>query len=317
MKKKIINRIISFLLTLFLVSLFVFAAVDLAKGDSSLVVLSDEAGVEEVERYRKDNGLYDIFLIRYLRFLKAFFTFSWGHTVGGEKVVDVILSRLPLTLSLTFFSIFLSLLISLPLLFFSLSKVGGRRQSILTVLSSALMVIPTFISSLVLILIFSLWLKLFPVSGYVRLKDGIFPYLRSLFLPSLSLSFLHSAVMMKIMREALEESLKMNYTRTALAKGMKEKKLVVLSAFRPSLPVLFSLVSDSLSVGFGGAAVVENVFALPGMGSLLVKGALERDGNLVSISVLIIAFLVSLFFFIADLGSYLIDPRQRRSHEEN
>ena len=317
MKKKIINRIISFLLTLLVVSLFVFAAVDLAKGDSSLVVLSDEAGEEEVERYRKDNGLYDIFLLRYLRFLKAFFTFSWGRTVGGEKVVDVILSRLPLTLSLTFFSIFLSLLISLPLLFFSLSKVGGRRQSILTVLSSALMVIPTFISSLVLILIFSLWLKLFPVSGYVRLKEGIFPYLRSLFLPSLSLSFLHSAVMMKIMREALEESLKMNYTRTALAKGMKERKLVVLSAFRPSLPVLFSLVSDSLSVGFGGAAVVENIFALPGMGSLLVKGALERDGNLVSISVLIIAFLVSLFFFIADLGSYFIDPRQRRVHEEN
>ena len=317
MKKKIINRIISFLLTLLVVSLFVFAAVDLAKGDSSLVVLSDEAGVEEVERYRKDNGLYDIFLLRYLRFLKAFFTFSWGRTVGGEKVVDVILSRLPLTLSLAFFSIFLSLLISLPLLFFSLSKVGGRRQSILTALSSALMVIPTFISSLVLILIFSLWLKLFPVSGYVRLKDGIFPYLRSLFLPSLSLSFLHSAVMMKIMREALEESLKMNYTRTALAKGMKERKLVVLSAFRPSLPVLFSLVSDSLSVGFGGAAVVENIFALPGMGSLLVKGALERDGNLVSISVLIIAFLVSLFFFIADLGSYFIDPRQRRVHEEN
>ena len=317
MKKKIINRIISFLLTLLVVSLFVFAAVDLAKGDSSLVVLSDEAGVEEVERYRRDSGLYDIFLIRYLRFLKAFFSFSWGRTVGGEKVVDVILSRLPLTLSLTFFSIFLSLLISLPLLFFSLSKVGGRRQSILTVLSSALMVIPTFISSLVLILIFSLWLKLFPVSGYVRIKDGIFPYLRSLFLPSLSLSFLHSAVMMKIMREALEESLKMNYTRTALAKGMKERKLVVLSAFRPSLPVLFSLVSDSLSVGFGGAAVVENIFALPGMGSLLVKGALERDGNLVSISVLIIAFLVSLFFFIADLGSYFIDPRQRRVHEEN
>ena len=317
MKKKIINRIISFLLTLLLVSLFVFAAVDLAKGDSSLVVLSDEAGVEEVERYRKDNGLYDIFLIRYLRFLKSFFSFSWGRTVGGEKVVDVILSRLPLTLSLTFFSIFLSLLISLPLLFFSLSKMGGRRQSILTLLSSGLMVIPTFISSLVLILIFSLWLKLFPVSGYVRLKEGIFPYLRSLFLPSLSLSFLHSAVMMKIMREALEESLKMNYTRTALAKGMKERKLVVLSAFRPSLPVLFSLVSDSLSVGFGGAAVVENIFALPGMGSLLVKGALERDGNLVSISVLIIAFLVSLFFFIADLGSYLIDPRQRRSHEKN
>ena len=317
MKKKIINRIISFLLTLLVVSLFVFAAVDLAKGDSSLVVLSDEAGVEEVERYRRDSGLYDIFLLRYLRFLKAFFTFSWGRTVGGEKVVDVILSRLPLTLSLAFFSIFLSLLISLPLLFFSLSKVDGRRGSILTLLSSALMVIPTFISSLVLILIFSLWLKLFPVSGYVRLKDGIFPYLRSLFLPSLSLSFLHSAVVMKIMREALEESLKMNYTRTALAKGMKERKLVVLSAFRPSLPVLFSLVSDSLSVGFGGAAVVENIFALPGMGSLLVKGALERDGNLVSISVLIIAFLVSLFFFIADLGSYFIDPRQRRSHEEN
>lgn len=316
MKKKIINRIISFLLTLLVVSLFVFAAVDLAKGDSSLVVLSDEAGVEEVERYRKDNGLYDIFLIRYLRFLKSFFSFSWGRTVGGEKVVDVILSRLPLTLSLTFFSIFLSLLISLPLLFFSLSKVGGRRGSILTVLSSALMVIPTFISSLVLILIFSLWLKLFPVSGYSRINNGFFMHFRSLFLPSLTLSLLHSSLMMRIMYSTLKESLEMPYTNTALSKGMKEKSLVVSSALKPSLPIFFTLISDSISSALGGSCVVENVFALPGMGSLMVKGALERDASLVSTCVMVVAFLVSFTFLVTDILTDAVDPRIRRSNEK-
>ena len=317
MKKKIINRIISFLLTLLVVSLFVFAAVDLAKGDSSLVVLSDEAGVEEVETYRRDNGLYDFFLLRYLRFLKAFFTFSWGHTVGGEKVVDVILSRLPLTLSLTFFSIFLSLLISLPLLFFSLSKVGGRRQSILTVLSSALMVIPTFISSLVLILIFSLWLKLFPVSGYKSINEGYLIHFRSLFLPSLTLSFLHASLMMRVLYSALDDSLSMPYTRTSLSKGVKERNLVFSSALKPTLPIFFTLVSDSLASAFGGSAVVESVFALPGLGSLMVKGALERDAETVATAVLVVAFLVSFVFLISDIASDLSDPRRRRSDEKD
>lgn len=317
MGNRIKRRILSFVLTLLIVSLFVFSSVSLALGDSSSFVLSDEASSIAVEDYRRTMGLDDNIFIRYLRFLGNFFTLNWGKTIGGEEIRKVILDRLPVTLSLSFYSILFSTFFSILIVFFSLQKRGMKESRIISILSSAFLVLPSFLTSLLLVLIFSLWLKLFPVSGYVRLKDGIFPYLRSLFLPSLSLSFLHSAVMMKIMREALEESLKMNYTRTALAKGMKERKLVVLSAFRPSLPVLFSLVSDSLSVGFGGAAVVENIFALPGMGSLLVKGALERDGNLVSISVLIIAFLVSLFFFIADLGSYFIDPRQRRSHEEN
>ena len=108
----------------------------------------------------------------------------------------------------------------------------------------------------------------------------------------------------------------MPYTNTALSKGMKEKSLVVSSALKPSLPIFFTLISDSISSALGGSCVVENVFALPGMGSLMVKGALERDASLVSTCVMVVAFLVSFTFLVTDILTDTVDPRIRRSNEK-
>ena len=316
MGNRIKRRILSFVLTLLIVSLFVFSSVSLALGDSSSFVLSDEASSIAVEDYRRTMGLDDNIFIRYLRFLGNFFTLNWGKTIGGEEIRKVILDRLPVTLSLSFYSILFSTFFSILIVFFSLQKRGMKESRIISILSSAFLVLPSFLTSLLLVLIFSLWLKLFPVSGYSRINNGFFMHLRSLFLPSLTLSLLHSSLMMRIMYSTLKESLEMPYTNTALSKGMKEKSLVVSSALKPSLPIFFTLISDSISSALGGSCVVENVFALPGMGSLMVKGALERDASLVSTCVMVVAFLVSFTFLVTDILTDTVDPRIRRSNEK-
>ena len=316
MGNRIKRRILSFVLTLLIVSLFVFSSVSLALGDSSSFVLSDEASSIAVEDYRRTMGLDDNIFIRYLRFLGNFFTLNWGKTIGGEEIRKVILDRLPVTLSLSFYSILFSTFFSILIVFFSLQKRGMKESRIISILSSAFLVLPSFLMSLLLVLIFSLWLKLFPVSGYSRINNGLFLHFRSLFLPSLTLSLLHSSLMMRIMYSTLKESLEMPYTNTALSKGMKEKSLVVSSALKPSLPIFFTLISDSISSALGGSCVVENVFALPGMGSLMVKGALERDASLVSTCVMVVAFLVSFTFLVTDILTDTVDPRIRRSNEK-
>ena len=316
MGNRIKRRILSFVLTLLIVSLFVFSSVSLALGDSSSFVLSDEASSIAVEDYRRTMGLDDNIFIRYLRFLGNFFTLNWGKTIGGEEIRKVILDRLPVTLSLSFYSILFSTFFSILIVFFSLQKRGMKESRIISILSSAFLVLPSFLMSLLLVLIFSLWLKLFPVSGYSRINNGLFMHFRSLFLPSLTLSLLHSSLMMRIMYSTLKESLEMPYTNTALSKGMKEKSLVLSSALKPSLPIFFTLISDSISSALGGSCVVENVFALPGMGSLMVKGALERDASLVSTCVMVVAFLVSFTFLVTDILTDTVDPRIRRSNEK-
>ena len=316
MGNRIKRRILSFVLTLLIVSLFVFSSVSLALGDSSSFVLSDEASSIAVEDYRRTMGLDDNIFIRYLRFLGNFFTLNWGKTIGGEEIRKVILDRLPVTLSLSFYSILFSTFFSILIVFFSLQKRGMKKSRIISILSSVFLVLPSFLTSLLLVLIFSLWLKLFPVSGYSRINNGFFMHFRSLFLPSLTLSLLHSSLMMRIMYSTLKESLEMPYTNTALSKGMKEKSLVVSSALKPSLPIFFTLISDSISSALGGSCVVENVFALPGMGSLMVKGALERDASLVSTCVMVVAFLVSFTFLVTDILTDTVDPRIRRSNEK-
>ena len=316
MGNRIKRRILSFVLTLLIVSLFVFSSVSLALGDSSSFVLSDEASSIAVEDYRRTMGLDDNIFIRYLRFLGNFFTLNWGKTIGGEEIRKVILDRLPVTLSLSFYSILFSTFFSILIVFFSLQKRGMKESRIISILSSAFLVLPSFLMSLLLVLIFSLWLKLFPVSGYSRINNGLFMHFRSLFLPSLTLSLLHSSLMMRIMYSTLKESLEMPYTNTALSKGMKEKSLVVSSALKPSRPIFFTLISDSISSALGGSCVVENVFALPGMGSLMVKGALERDASLVSTCVMVVAFLVSFTFLVTDILTDTVDPRIRRSNEK-
>lgn len=308
--KQIWRRIITIPLTMLIVSLLVFISISFSQGDSSAYILSEDAAAEEIEAYREAMEINDAWITRYIRFLLSFVSGNWGLTAGGQDIFTVIASRFPVTLSVSVLALVLSLSIALPLSYITL-KEHTLRSSVATVYAVLVMSSPVFLTSLFLVIIFSVALNLFPVAGYVPLSKGIFLHLGSVFLPSLALALLHSSLLLIVFRRSLRENMKKAFSRVPVALGMKEWQVAVKSATKPSLPVLFVMTGESAAAFIGGSAAVESVFALPGLGSLLVSASLSRDVMLSGILLMIIALVISLFSVASELLSLLLDPRIR------
>ena len=299
--KRIVRRIIAAFISLLLVSLAVFTLVSFSSGDSSAHVLAEDASPEAVQAYREAMGLDDPFFLRYLGFMRSFFSGRWGESVSGAAVSDLILHRIPVTLSLTLVSLVLSLLIALPLSLVPLKRrsASGMAVTAFAALSAAC---PLFLSSLLLIIVFSVLLGLFPVAGYIPLSRSLSGWLSSVFLPSLSLAILHSSLYIMVLRKALKE-------------GMESKPALVYASFGmslPALPVMTMLTAETLASSLAGSAVVETVFALPGAGSLLVDAALSRDVTLAGTIVLLCAVMTIILSLLSEAVVFLLDPRERR-----
>ena len=310
MLKRAARYFLIMILTFLSVSFLVFSFLDMAEGDSSAYVLPEDAAEEEIAAYREAQGLNRPFLERYSGFMLSFMKGEWGISAAGHDIKSMIAHSVPVTISIAFSSIFLALLISVPL-----SIAAVRRKWIgcgVSVLSTVLMIMPSFLLSMVLVLLFSVYFRVFPVAGYVPLSRGFILHVRSIFLPSLTLALLHSSLFMRVFRKALAAGAESQYSLFALSTGMSEKEIAVKSALRPSLPLLASLVSQSLSFALGGSAAVETVFSLPGIGALMVDAALSRDAQLAGTVMILVAVSVAFVFFLFEGILPMIDPRVRR-----
>ncbi len=314
--RKLLKDILGIFMTMLLLSLLVFAMQAGTNGDSSSYMLSEEATDEAVNEYRMAYNLDGNIVLRYLTFLTSFFSFDWGNTLSGIPIKEVIINRVPVTLSLTLFSLMISLLVSLPWAMASVIKKGGFADSSLSIFSIVISSLPSFLIALVLSLVFGLWLKWFPVSGYISPFNSISSYLRSLFLPSITLASLSIPIFLRIFRTSLLDNLNKPYTLALKAQGAKRKDLVLFSALKPCLPVMISLIFQCLATSLSGSAIIESVFALPGLGSLMVNAALSRDIELASIIMMLVALSVSCLFLISDILSEVADPRLRRLGNE-
>lgn len=307
---RVLRRAGIILLTLLIVSFMVFLLQDLSLGDSSSYLLSEDAGEEEIARYRESMNLDDPFLARYGSFLVSFIRGDWGVSANGLDIKETVMRRIPATLSLTIFSIALAVVISVPLSVFAVrNRKIGKAVSLFSIL---IMSLPSFMIAVFLVMIFSVHLKIFPPAGYISIGESFSGFLRTMFLPSFTLSLLHSSLYLRIFRKALDENLAKPFSMAMTAMGMKKKDLVMKSAFAPSLPVLASLLAGSFATAASGSAVTETIFAIPGIGSLLVDAALTRDTALSGILIIFIALAVSLMSAVAELLFFILDPRTRR-----
>ena len=307
---RVLRRAGIILLTLLIVSFMVFLLQDLSLGDSSSYLLSEEAGEEEISLYRESMNLDDPFPVRYGSFLASFIKGEWGVSANGLDIKETVMRRIPATLSLTIFSIALAVVISVPLSVFAVrNRKIGKAVSLFSVL---IMSLPSFMIAVFLVMIFSVHLKIFPPAGYISIGESFSGFLRTMFLPSFTLSLLHSSLYLRIFRKALDENLAKPFSMAMAAMGMKKKDLVMKSAFAPSLPVLASLLAGSFATAASGSAVTETIFAIPGIGSLLVDAALTRDMALSGILIIFIALAVSLMSAVAELLFFILDPRTRR-----
>ena len=313
MGKTIIQRLLYFLLTLLLVSLFLFSVFYFLKGDSSSVILGEEISEEAKDNYIGSMKIKKGFLSGYLSSMRRLFTLDWGNTLSGESIRNVVASSFPVSFSLSVWSFILSFPLSL---FLSIRAVRreGFSALFLALLSALLLLFPSFLSSVILILVFSSTLNIFPVAGYISLCEGLWAHLRSIILPSLALSLLNTSFMLRIFREALDANMRKPFVNYARAKGVKEKSLVVREALKPSLPVIISTTAQSVVSFFASSTVVETVFALPGMGRALVRSAQSRD---YSLSFVLVMVDVTVICLVLSVSKILISCIDRRGEREN
>lgn len=304
------KRLLTVPLTMLVVSFLVFACISFSEGDSSAYILPEDATEEARAGYREAVGLDAPFPLRYASFMADFLTGRWGMTAAGHDVSEMILSRLPVTISLAAMSLVISLAIAVPVSYLTL-----RRRSIGDMASTAsaavISSLPVFLVALLLSSLLAVRMHLFPTSGFVPPSKGIGYSLGSLFLPSLSLSLLHSSLMMLLFRKALRDSMEKPFTTAAIAYGMSRRRALFRCATRPSLPILAAVAGESAAAFIGGSAAVESVFALPGIGSLMVSAALGRDTALAGTLVMLIALMISLISLLSEAAIRLLDPRRR------
>ena len=304
MRKLILTRILSIALTLMAASIFIFLASSKAEGNSNDFIFSEDSNIEITE----PDGNW---LSRYLSFLYSFFSFDWGNDISGKDIKGTIRSRAPLTIELAIISIALSLAIAFPLSFYAAKRKGGIAEKLLSFISSISLSLPSFLIAIFLSLFFGFFLKLFPVAGYVPLKEGLWKNIRALFLPALTLALSHMAIFLRLFLASFRENLKSEYIVAAKGWGLNDKEIIAKEVLKPSISVIASVVMQGLAAGIAGSAIVESVFALPGLGSLMLSAALKRDVRLLGYMLLALSFFVSCIYIISEIAGYLSDPRER------
>ena len=309
--RRFLKRLAMIPLTMLIVSAVVFICLSCASGDSSAYILPEDASPEAAAAYRASMGLDEPLLMRYSDFLFSFIAGNWGLSAGGRDIMEMIGTRLPVTLSVSALALLISLCIAVPAAYLSVRR-KSAADAISTGAAIAVSSMPVFLIAMLLVLLFAVLLGWFPVAGYVPLSGGLLPHLGSIFLPSLALALLHSSLLMLLFRRSLRENLSEPYARAAAAAGLSRRLILFKSATRPALPILVMVTGESAAAFLGGSAAVETVFALPGLGSLMVAAALGRDTALSSVIVMLSALMVSLVSLAAETAADLIDPRRRR-----
>lgn len=302
--------------TLLAVSFFTFMLVSLLPGDPAVIILG-AGGVspEAVAALRLELGLDRPLLVRYLDWLGSALTGDLGRSpMTGQAVTDAILARVPVTLQLGVMAICIALVLALPLAMISAYSAGSRLDRLISGTGFALMSVPSFMMAIFLMLIFAVNLNWFPATGWVPFSVSPTANLLSALLPAFSLAMIELALYMRLLRTDLIGTLQQDFITLARAKGLPTHTILLRHALRPSSFSLMTVVGLQLGGVISGAIIIEEIFALPGVGRLLYQSILQRDLLMVQGIVLFIATTYVIVNFVVDLCYSLLDPRIRHAH---
>ncbi|MFX0195153.1 MAG: ABC transporter permease [Candidatus Hodarchaeota archaeon] len=308
----IIRRLLYMIVVLFIMSAIVFSLMSLVTGDPVVMMLGQDADKETVEKIRERLGLNRPIIVQYADWI--------SHVIKGDlgasytmpmTVCELILQRLPVTVELTLLSITFSLLVAIPLGIIAAIKFNSKIDIFLLSYTVAGISMPNFWIGILLIFLFSLELRILPASGYVSFLTSPLENLKLMILPVLTLSAWYIAVYLRFTRSTFIEGLRSEYILVARSKGILEKRVLWVHAFKNTLIPLVTVIGMTISGLFGGAVVTETIFALPGIGRLLVDAIFARDLPLIEGIVLLITVSVVFCNLIVDIVYVYIDPRIR------
>jgi len=309
----ILRRLLSAIPVVFIITFATFLLMQMLPGGPLAAYENNpEITQKDIERLRHEMGLDRPIYVQYYAWLKNVARGDWGYSFTTKRpVLTEIWERLPNTIYLTGLSLLVSLFIAIPAGIISATRQYSVFDHITTTLAYVGRSMPVYYSGLLLIIVFSIWLRWFPSGGMNTLgqKSSLLDSLRHLFLPVLSLSTLIAAKYVRFLRTSMLEIIHQDYIRTAAAKGLHSRIITYKHAFRNAAIPLVTVVAIDLPVLFAGALFTETIYSWPGMGRLFVDSATRFDYSVVMGIVAAIAFLVVLSNLLADIVYAILDPR--------
>lgn len=306
----LLRRIATFLATLAIASVVIFAALELLPGDPAQIMLGIDAPPDALEALQKKLGVDRPVVERY-------FTWIGGLVVGdmGESftyvmpVSDLIMTRLGVTLPLALLAALISVLIGVPVGLYAAANHKTPRDYGVMIFGQLGIAIPNFWFAILLVLVFSIYLGWFPAGGFPGWDAGFWPAIKALILPAFSLAIVEAAIFARISRSAVLDVLREDFVRTARAKGLSRKSTLVKHVLRNAMIPIITICGLELSSLLVGTIVIEQVFNIPGLGRLVFQSLTQLDLMVVKNLIMLLVALVVFINLVVDLLYAVIDPR--------
>lgn len=308
----ILRRLLLLIPVLVIVAVIVFGLVHMTPGDPASMMLGRDATIEQKEALREQLGLNEPLLTQFFDWVEGAIQLDFGESLFiGKPVTEALFERAQPTILLTVYSMAFAIIIALPAGVVAAMRPNSILDRALMVLSISGAAIPAFFFGILLILFFGVRLGWLPSGGYVDVGDGFLEHLRYMILPSFTLGFSAAGLLARLVRSAMLDVLNQDFIRTAYAKGVAERGVIMRHALRNAMIPAMTVIGIMLANMLGGAVVIETVFNIPGMGRLIVQSVTRRDFPVVQAAVLLIAVIEVLVMLAIDIAYVFIDPRIR------
>jgi len=307
-----LRRFLSAIPVLFIVSLISFGLMRLIPGDPAASIAGPSATPAQIDQLRRDLGLDEPLLMQLLHYYQGLLQGDFGKSLLlGKGVLAATMERLPVTIGLSLYALVLTLLIGVATGIIAALRQNTWMDQVAMMIAMLGISIPTFFLGLLRIIFFAVKLGWLPSGGYVPFSQDPLGWLRSTTMPAISLALLQAGLLARITRSGMLEVLRQDYVRTARAKGLPERQVILKHALANALIPIVTVVGIIISLLLSGAVVTEALFSLPGMGQLLTQAVLSRDYPMVQGGLLLVTTFLVVVNILVDILYALIDPRVR------
>ncbi|TWT15805.1 ABC transporter permease [Reyranella sp. CPCC 100927] len=308
----IARRLIATIPVLLFVAVFVFMLLRLTPGDPAAIIAGDNATADQVDAIRAKLGLDEPLLTQFMIWSGGVLSGDFGESFFFKKTVaELISQRIEPTLMLSLCTIILAVLIAVPVGVLAASRQGGWVDRIVMGFSVMGFSVPTFVIGYLLIYVFAILLGWLPVQGYRRISEGFGDFIIRLIMPSITLAVIYIALISRITRASVIETLGEDYIRTARAKGLPGRVVLLRHALRNAAVPIITVIGIGVALLIGGVVITESVYNIPGLGRLTVDAVLARDFPVIQIVIMMFSFTFVLINLVIDLAYSVLDPRIR------
>ena len=304
------KKILTMCVTLFAVTLFVFLAFHMISGDPVTSMLGTQATPERAEALREELGLNDPVLVQYGRWVAGFLKGDMGTSYSYRMPVsEMILDKLPVTITMTLMAFAWMILISIPVGLYAAKHEGGMTDRIITVVNQIIMAVPPFFAGILITFVFGMIFRLFTPGGYVSYQINIGKFVGYLFFPSLAIALPKAAMAVKLLRSSVISEMKLDYVRTAYSRGNSKRSVLYRHVLKNAMIPVITFLGMALSDMIAGSIIIEQVFGIPGLGRILLTSISNRDYPVVMAVIVCIAALVLVVNMVVDVIYGLVDSR--------